>query len=186
MFRTVSIMPGIENFAPERTETSSGSLKSPRVRPSVSSSRRQAMVTSTRCSAASSPVVMYARQASVVMVNPGGTGSPSLVISARFAPLPPRRSLRSLLPSLKSYTYFATVCLSAARDACLVADVTPSLECGSGPHSLGDLGPDARSPRLVRHRVPNGLSRRSWFYGGPQGLTCQPTAESLSPTQGSS
>src|SRR5665647_3438405 len=48
------------------------------------------------------PVVMYARQASVVMVNPGGTGSPSLVISARFAPLPPRRSLRSLLPSLKS------------------------------------------------------------------------------------
>src|SRR5215471_15852538 len=42
------------------------------------------------------------------MVKPGGTGRPRLVISARFAPLPPRRSLRSLLPSVKSYTNFGT------------------------------------------------------------------------------
>jgi hypothetical protein len=40
---------------------------------------------------------MYARQASVEMVKPGGTGSFStLVISARFAPLPPRRSFISI------------------------------------------------------------------------------------------
>ena len=35
-------------------------------------------------------------------VKPGGTGSPRLVISARLAPLPPSRSFRSLLPSVKS------------------------------------------------------------------------------------
>src|SRR5450432_233121 len=33
------------------------------------------------------------------MVNPGGTGMPMLVISARLAPLPPRRFFISLLPS---------------------------------------------------------------------------------------
>src|SRR5689334_21308249 len=43
------------------------------------------------------------------MVNPGGTGRPRLVISARFAPLPPRSSFMSLLPSAKSYTSFGTV-----------------------------------------------------------------------------
>src|SRR5665811_1685283 len=47
-------------------------------------------------------------RASVVMVNPGGTGRPIRVISARFAPLPPSRSLRSLLPSAKSYTSLGT------------------------------------------------------------------------------
>ena len=39
-------------------------------------------------------------------MNPGGTGSPSRVISARFAPLPPSRSFWSLPPSVNSYTYF--------------------------------------------------------------------------------
>jgi hypothetical protein len=33
------------------------------------------------------------------MVNPGGTGIPMFDISARFAPLPPRRFFISLLPS---------------------------------------------------------------------------------------
>src|SRR3954447_12819017 len=33
------------------------------------------------------------------MVNPGGTGTPMLVISARFAPLPPSRFFISLFPS---------------------------------------------------------------------------------------
>src|SRR6516225_4690720 len=44
------------------------------------------------------------------MVNPGGTGRPRLAISARFAPLPPRRSrmpaLPSALPSPKPKTHF--------------------------------------------------------------------------------
>ena len=33
----MSIMPGIENFAPERTETSSGACGSPNLRPTVRS-----------------------------------------------------------------------------------------------------------------------------------------------------
>ncbi len=39
--RTVSIIPGMENFAPERTDTSSGSWASPRRRPRSSSRRRK-------------------------------------------------------------------------------------------------------------------------------------------------
>ena len=39
-------------------------------------------------------------------VKPWGTGMPALVISARFAPLPPRISRMSLLPSLNRYRYF--------------------------------------------------------------------------------
>src|SRR5438128_10170235 len=49
-------------------------------------------------------------QTSVEIVNPGGTGNPALVISARPAPLPPSRSFISRLPSAlplpKKYTYF--------------------------------------------------------------------------------
>ena len=40
-------------------------------------------------------------QASVETVKPYGTGMPRLVISARFAPLPPRSSRMEPLPSLK-------------------------------------------------------------------------------------
>src|SRR5690606_27377005 len=43
------------------------------------------------------------------MVKPGGTGRPRLLISARLAPLPPRRSRMSArpsaLPSPKAYTH---------------------------------------------------------------------------------
>src|ERR1051325_10635508 len=48
-------------------------------------------------------------QTSVEIVNPGGTGSPALVISASPDPLPPSRSfmfrLPSALPLPKKYTY---------------------------------------------------------------------------------
>ena len=71
----------------------------------LSSNCRNAIVTCTRSSLGSLPCDRYSRQASVVMVNPGGTGNPSLVISARFAPLPPSRSFWSLSPSVKSNTY---------------------------------------------------------------------------------
>src|SRR2546421_6821751 len=47
------------------------------------------------------------------MVKPAGTGRPMLVISARLAPLPPRRFFMSALPSAlpppKKYTYFGMV-----------------------------------------------------------------------------
>ena len=42
-FRTVSIIPGIENFAPDRTETSSGSLGSPSDLPMASSSAAEVL-----------------------------------------------------------------------------------------------------------------------------------------------
>src|SRR3954454_23675270 len=49
-------------------------------------------------------------QTSVETVNPGGTGNPALVISARPDPLPPSRSfmwrLPSAFPDPKKYTYF--------------------------------------------------------------------------------
>src|SRR5262245_12108316 len=41
------------------------------------------------------------------MVNPGGTGRPRLVISARLAPLPPSSSIWLLSLSVKPYTYLA-------------------------------------------------------------------------------
>src|SRR5271165_124275 len=47
------------------------------------------------------------------MVNPGGTGNPALVISARPAPLPPRSSfilpLPSALPPPKKKTYLVAL-----------------------------------------------------------------------------
>src|SRR5512133_410604 len=47
------------------------------------------------------------------MVNPGGTGIPILVISARFAPLPPSRSFHSRVPSArpspKKKTFWVTM-----------------------------------------------------------------------------
>ena len=49
-------------------------------------------------------------QTSVEMVNPGGTGTPARLISARPAPLPPRVSFifpsPSAVPPPKAYTYF--------------------------------------------------------------------------------
>src|SRR4051794_8644669 len=75
------------------------------------------------------------------MMNPGGTGRPRLVISARFAPLPPKRSFRSLLPSAKSYTYF-TVDTPASHASSLSSRGTPA--CGpanrvsQGRHGMAD------------------------------------------------
>ena len=46
MFRTVSIIPGIENFAPDRTDTSSGSPGSPSVLPRAASSAARCSATS--------------------------------------------------------------------------------------------------------------------------------------------
>ncbi len=92
----MSIIPGIENLAPDRTLTSSGSDGSPRRRFIVFSRRPVCRATSS-VRPLGQPERMWSRQASVVMVNPGGTGSPSTeVISARLAPLPPSRSFMSI------------------------------------------------------------------------------------------
>ena len=98
-------MPGIDSRAPERTETSSGSSGSPSCLPAVDSNRASASSTCLSSPSGSSrPAFMYVTQASVVIVKPAGTRSaPKIrVISATFAPLPPRRSRISRDPSAKS------------------------------------------------------------------------------------
>src|SRR6185503_20589961 len=114
----VSIMPGIENFAPERTDTSSGLLVEPNLRPAVFSSLRTWLSISDSIAGVSlRPFSYHSMQAVVVMVNPGGTGRPALAISARLAPLPPSRSRSVRSPSdlapPKKYTYFVDFALTA-------------------------------------------------------------------------
>ena len=95
----VSIIPGMENLAPLRTETSRGSAASPSRLPMSCSSRSSAFSISDSISGGSAARSWNRLQAAVETVKPGGTGSPALVISARPAPLPPRVSFMSLLPS---------------------------------------------------------------------------------------
>ena len=98
--RTVSIMPGIENFAPERTETSKGFFGSPKDFPIFFSRSIIAASISCKRSSVRPPVRKYSWQTRVVIVNPSGTGIPSVAISAKFAPLPPKRSDIVRLPAL--------------------------------------------------------------------------------------
>ena len=80
--RTVSIIPGIDTGAPERTLTSSGSAVSPKRRPmTVSIAPIPARISSSRPSG--QPPARYARQASVEIAKPGGTGRPSSRTSRR-------------------------------------------------------------------------------------------------------
>ena len=99
----MSIIPGIETAAPERTETRSGSVGSPKRLPVVSSSLATASATWPESpSGTEPPRRMYSRHASVVTVKPAGTGSPIAVISASPTPLPPRSSRPRPPPSEKS------------------------------------------------------------------------------------
>ena len=98
--RTVSIIPGIENFAPDRTETKSGFFGSPNDLPIFFSRSIIALSISFKRSALNPPVRKYSWHARVVIVNPSGTGMPKVAISARLAPLPPKRSDMVRLPAL--------------------------------------------------------------------------------------
>src|ERR1700680_2753679 len=63
------------------------------------------------------------------MVNPGGTGSPALVISDTPAPLPPSSSRICALPSLKRYTHLLGDCLTASSNSDrVICCVTSSLQ----------------------------------------------------------
>ena len=82
----------MENFAPDRTETKSGFAGLPNSLPSSFSKFASA---ASNCAGRVSgifSVTKNSRQASVVIVKPGGTGKPIFTISARFAPFPPSRS----------------------------------------------------------------------------------------------
>ncbi len=112
----MSIIPGMENLAPLRTDTSSGFSESPSCLPAASSSRARWAVTSrVRPTGKAWPPRRYSMQVSVVMVKPLGTGSPRRVISATFAPLPPSRSRISRPPSEKSYTRLVITPVLTAR-----------------------------------------------------------------------
>ena len=98
----MSIIPGIETAAPDRTETSSGSSLEPKRLPVVSSSLRTCSSTSSASPSGSSRAAMNARHASVVIVNPAGTDTPIRVISASPIPLPPSSSRPPRASSSKS------------------------------------------------------------------------------------
>ena len=91
MFRTVSIIPGIDSRAPDRQERSRGLESLPNLAPIASSILPRAASTSSFTPAGYWPLDLeYSTQTSVSIVKPAGTGRPVLDISARLAPLPPR------------------------------------------------------------------------------------------------
>src|SRR5215470_202831 len=90
------------------------------------------------------------------MVNPGGTGSPSLVISARLAPLPPSRSAIVRSPSWKSYTYLAIANPPSLRRCHL------TLQCDGWVPRQGRTRPHPRDLRLG-----SSDARRRGGSGGP-------------------
>ena len=94
-FRIVSIIPGIEIGAPDRTLTRSGFAGAPNSWP-TSRSMRAMCSRSSSSRPAGQPCARYSLQAAVVIVNAGGTGSPrSTAMTVRFAALPPTRRLTS-------------------------------------------------------------------------------------------
>src|SRR5204863_24941 len=80
--------------------------RAPKRLPVFSSSRAMcSAISSSRPSGTSPSPRMYARDASVAIVKPAGTGTPSCVISARPTPLPPRSFRPPSEGSSKAYTY---------------------------------------------------------------------------------
>ena len=98
----------------------------------------------------SRPNARYSRQASEVMVNPGGTGKPSFVISARFAPSPPNRSFWSFV-TLGEVVHVAAAgkpCTSPKSSSSPSA-ANPPVSCrtqrlGRAGHNPGQAGPAHR------------------------------------------
>ena len=102
-FKMVSIMPGMEARAPERTESNSGSSALPNCLPISASTNFTPARTSPTISwyTASRPVAVNAVQAWVLMVKPEGTVMPRRHISAKLAPLPPSRFFMAAAPSVR-------------------------------------------------------------------------------------
>ena len=102
-FRMVSIIPGIETTAPDRTETSKGRSAAPSRRPVRSSSRASpSAICSANPSGQEPPAAIASTQATVVTVKASGTGTPIRRISATPAPLPPNNDFIDASPSARS------------------------------------------------------------------------------------
>ena len=92
-FRMVSIMPGMDWVAPERTLTSSGRGPRPNVREvSASSQRIRSSTSSQMASMVAAGSARYRRPTAVVMQNAGGTGRLCRRIASMPWPLLPRSS----------------------------------------------------------------------------------------------
>src|ERR1700737_3940763 len=100
------------------------------------------------------------------MVNPGGTGSPALVISDTPAPLPPSSSRICALPSLKRHTHFLGDCLTASSNSDrVICCVTSSLHLTNILYLL--FGRDDSLPDIFKVR------------GCPQGATLHTLSASV-------
>ena len=97
----MSIIPGIEALAPERTDISNGFSLSPNFVPIIFSTKWIPFSTSAliKATVLSFPILLYSVHISVVIVNPGGTETPIRFISARLAPFPPSRFFILEFPS---------------------------------------------------------------------------------------
>ena len=154
-------MPGIENFDPERTDSSRGFWLSPSFLP-ISASRctSLAAISVSTSSGTRFPPDRYMLQTCVETVNPGGTGMPARAISARLAPLPPRVSRMDLSPSVLEPPNEYTCCAMVLSSLCpetpagsLVGISAPVLgerwprfaEVGSGANSRGRCRASASS-----------------------------------------
>src|SRR6267143_6326561 len=91
-FRIVSIIPGIDTGAPERTDTSSGRGPAPNCRSVIVSSQRMPAAISSSRPSGKWPRSRKAAQARVVITKLGGTFRPSALIRAIDQALPPIRS----------------------------------------------------------------------------------------------
>src|SRR5688572_9546856 len=99
------------------------------------------------------------------MVNPGGTGIPRFVISARFAPLPPSTRFMSRVPSArpapKKYTDFLVPSFVVVTAGALTATPEPELVGVSRWRRrvvTGEAGM-AEPVRAVRHRLQHAFER---------------------------
>ena len=99
----VSIIPGIETLAPERTETSNGFGPLPKVKPDLSCKFSMfSAICFWMLAGMDFLLAWYAVQASVVMVKPSGILIPMWAISAKPAPLPPNNGFPKPYPSPKA------------------------------------------------------------------------------------
>ena len=103
MFKIESIIPGIEILPPDLTDSKRGFDFPSKLRPEYCTNLFTASLISPSSESGNSLCSIKWLQTSVVIVKPGGTEIPRLLISARFAPFPPRRLIIEASPSVCSF-----------------------------------------------------------------------------------